>query len=84
MLLCGEQVRQARHPCLEHGPSTRPPRAGGVTCATELWLGRGIVPSPIIMATVYHFPSALHLVTKEDLEPLAVEKMLWKSSLHKF
>lgn len=72
MLPCGEKVREVGHPHQEHTPFARPPQAGeGNVCYRALGGKRNY---PLFCYNGYClscFPTAWHLVTKEDLGPLA-------------
>lgn len=53
MLPCEEKVRAGVYLCQEDAPFPRPPRAEEENMV-QSWVGRGFVPSRIIMATGYH------------------------------
>lgn len=70
MLPWGEQVREVGHPCQE--PFDRPARAGeGNVCYRALGGKRNYALSRYNDYCLSCFPSAWHLVTKEELRPLA-------------
>lgn len=82
MLPCGHQVREVGHLRQEHAPFARPARAGGDNvCCRALGGKRNYRLFHYNGYCLSCFPSAWHLVKKE--EPRLLAGYMWKSSLHK-